>query len=196
MKYNHRSIIVFGMARSGTTVFTHVLNQHPHIHLFHNNANYENDMIFNKKVEEMEEVISQHPSYRVMFKRPWSESMTDFFVEHMPDAYYLATLKPFEMINKSWEKSYWTQGLWGDDDQIRRDKYDKHVALLKNFPLKLKVIDYTKFVSHTDEVMAEVADFLGLLNYRKVGSEFLPIFDTSFVKSGGDWHLMESDSNS
>lgn len=191
MKDNHRVIIVFGMARSGTTVFTHVLSQHPHIHLFHNVYNYENDMIFNKKIEDMESVVSQFPSRRVIFKRPWSESMTDFFVENMPDAHYLAMSKPFEMINKSWQKSTWTKGLWGDDDEVRRNKYDKHKSLLEEFPLKLKIIDYTKFVSQPDVVMSEVVDYLGLLNYRKVGDKFLPIFDTSMVKSGGDWDFMK-----
>jgi hypothetical protein len=191
MKDNHRVIIVFGMARSGTTVFTHVLGQHHKLHLFHNVYNYENDMIFNKKIEEMESVVSQFPSCQVVFKRPWSESMTDFFVEHMPDAHYLAMIKPFDMINKSWQKSHWTQGLWGDDDQVRRNKYDKHKSLLEEFPLKLKIIDYTKFVSQPDEVMAEVAGFLGLLNYRKVGPKFIPMFDTSMVKSGGDWSFMK-----
>ena len=192
MKDNHRVIIVFGMARSGTTVFTHVLGQHYKLHLFHNVYNYENDMIFNKKIENMESVVAQFPSRRVVFKRPWSESMTDFFVEHMPDACYLAMLKPFEMINKSWQKSQWTKGLWGDDDQIRRDKYDKHKALLQEFPLKLKIVDYTKFVSQPDIVMSEVAEFLGILNYRRLGDKFKPIFDTSMVKSGGDWAFMKN----
>ena len=192
MKDNHRIIIVFGMARSGTTVFTHVLNQHYKVHLFHNVYNYENDMIFNQKVDAMESVVAQFPSRRVVFKRPWSESMTDFFVEHMPDACYIAMLKPFDMINKSWQKSIWTKGLWGDDEKIRRDKYDEHLALLEEFPLKLKIIDYTKFVSQPDEAMAEVAEFLGLLNYRKYGDKFMPIFDTSMVKPGGDWHFLKN----
>jgi hypothetical protein len=39
--------------------------------------------------------------------------------------------------------------------------------------------------------MSEVVDYLGLLNYRKVGDKFLPIFDTSMVKSGGDWDFMK-----
>ena len=192
IKDNHRIIIVFGMARSGTTVFTHVLNQHSKVRVFHNVYNYENDMIFNKKVAAMENVVAQFPSRRVVFKRPWSESMTDFFVEHMPDAYYLAMLKPFDMINKSWQNSIWTKGLWGDDEKIRRDKYDKHLALLKEFPLKLKIIDYPKFVSQPEEVMAEVTRFLSILNYRKYGDKFIPVFDVSMVKPDGDWAFMKN----
>lgn len=182
---------MFGMARSGTTVFTHVLGQHYKIHVFHNVYNYENDMIFNKKIDAMESVVAQFPSRQVVFKRPWSESMTDFFVEHMPDAHYLAMTKPFDMINKSWQKSSWTKGLWGEDDQVRLDKYDKHLALLRDFPLKLKIIDYPKFVSQPDVVMAEVTEFLGLFNYRKRGDKFIPVFDTSMVKPGGDWAFMK-----
>lgn len=180
------------MARSGTTVFTHVLNQHYKINVFHNVYNYENDMIFSKNVDAMENVVVQFKSRRVAFKRPWSESMADFFVEHMPNAHYLAMLKPFDMINKSWQKSTWTKDLWGEDDKIRRNKYDKHLKFLQDFPLKLKIIDYPNFVKQTNKVMFEVTDFLGLLNYRKINNKFVPIFDISMVKHNGQWDFMKN----
>jgi len=57
IKDNSRIIIVFGMARSGTTVFTHVLGQHHKIHIFHNDQNFENDLVFSNKFEEMEDIV-------------------------------------------------------------------------------------------------------------------------------------------
>tara|TARA_Y100000034_G_C6855233_1_gene388556 strand:- start:700 stop:1287 length:588 start_codon:yes stop_codon:yes gene_type:complete len=193
IKDNHRIIIVFGMARSGTTAFTHVLGQHHKIHVFHNVYNYENDLIFNKKSEEMEEiVVNQWPNKRVLFKRPWSESLVDFYMEHMPDAYYIAMIKPFDTINESWKKSVWTRTLWKDTDEERRAKYDHHRELLESYRgVKLKIVDYPKFALEPDRTMKEVCEFLGLLNYRQLADKFKPIFDTSMIRLGGNWDFMK-----
>lgn len=194
IKDNDRIIIVFGMARSGTTVFTHVLSQHYKIYNFHNVYNYENDLIFDKNWQEMEKIVGQWPNKKVLFKRPWSEQLVDFYLEHMPDAHYIAMLKPFEMINKSWQKSHWTRKLWQDTDEERRHKYDHHVSLLDEYrgKVKIKTVDYPKFASQPEQVMDEVCDFLGLLSYRRLGKAFKPAFDTSMVKPGGDWGFLKN----
>ena len=193
VKDDQRAIIVFGMARSGTTVFTHVLGQHHKIHLFHNVYNYENNFVFNNNWEKMEEVLSQFPSKRVVFKRPWSESLVDFYKEHFPNASYLAMVKPFEMINESWKKSTWTRAIWDHTDEQRKEKYDKHMAFLDSYrDMNFKLVDYTNFVSEPDRVMDSVCQFLGILSYRQIGKVYKPAFDTSFVKPGGDWSFLKN----
>jgi len=188
---NEHIIVIFGMARSGTTVFTHVLGQHHKICIFHNVHNYENSFVFERRHQRIEKIVSKSDK-RVIFKRPWSESMVGFYLEHMPDAYYIAMLKPFEMINESWKKSTWTDNLWGMTDEERRARFDLHTEYLDHYrgKVKLKTVDYTRFVAKPDETIGEVCDFLGLLNYRRVGKEFKPVFDTSMVRPGGGWSFL------
>lgn len=188
IKENQRVIIVFGMARAGTTIFTHVLSQHRKIKLFHNVYNYENDLIFAQKHRAMERIVLENPRHMVLFKRPWSEKLVGFWKENFPNAYYIALLKPFDSINQSWQKSKWTRALHNGDDKRRRRKYDRHRELLDEYAdMKLKIVDYNYFVSDPDKTMKDVSSFLDLKYTRRCGQARCPQFDTSVVKEGGDW---------
>ncbi len=197
MKDDHRVIIVMGMARSGTTVFTHVLSQHPKIFLFHNVYNYENDLLFNLKSEEIQKIILEHPSKFILFKRPWIERIPLFFKEHLPNAYYIYLSKPFSMIQESWSKTSWVDKELRDANLEDKKKfYDEHIQIAKNFPKivgtnNFKMIDYISFIENPQKIMEEVSRFLKLKNYKEVNKQFIPIFDTSMVKKGGSWSFLK-----
>jgi hypothetical protein len=192
IKDNHRIIIIFGMARSGTTIFTHVLSQHPSIFLFHNVYNYENNLIFPQKTEEIEEIVASHPGKFVLFKRPWSEKLTNFFKEEMPDATYLYILKNFDDIALSWKRTTWvSEELRNAEIEEKRKHYDEMLAIAKKFPQELntkkfKIVHYNHFVADPKQTMRECCQLIGINFTKKVGQKFEFLFDTSMVKKGGE----------
>jgi hypothetical protein len=198
MKDDHRIIIVFGMARSGTTIFTHVLSQHPSIFLYHNVYNYENDLLFSQDAAKIEEIVLSHPNKLVLFKRPWSEKLTSFFKEEMPKAAYFYMLKDFQDISLSWKRTTWVaQHLREASDEEKYEYYQKMLEIGKSFPQvvgthRFRIIHYNDFIKEPQKKIRECCQILQINPTRKVGNKFTSMFNTSMVRLGGNWNSFKS----
>lgn len=105
---NERLIVVCGMAHSGTTILTHILRQHPDVHLVVNgNESWllENDWLPNEDTDKIARCLAEHPDKRILLKRPWNITQhSEWMAREMPDAAFVYCDRPFSQIRKSWSK--------------------------------------------------------------------------------------------
>ena len=178
---------MLGMARSGTTAFTHVLSQHPDIFLFTDTYNLENTLIFHKKVDRMKAVVKRHPKHRILMKRPWAERMPDFFKEHTPNARFIFVVRNRESICESWGRTHWVANFLrhGSLEEKKR-YYDDHIKHMHTFAKKLGAgrvwqTPYERFASQPLTVMRRITGWLGLDKYK---------YDVGDIRPGGNWSFM------
>lgn len=92
---NHeRLIVVMGMARSGTTIFTYVLCRHPQIALFRDGTEawlLENDCLPRWRTDRIGRVTCLFPEADyVVLKRPWQEEHVECGTRHGGSAFFMA----------------------------------------------------------------------------------------------------------
>ena len=177
-------IVVFGMAHSGTSIFTQILNQSPQIHLHTSGSQ--------SWILECEEIAAHKKQWNasalknkqktlpkgehLLVKRAWAESRPKFWENNFPSAYYFCLLRPFVPIYKSWI------GATGSRPTIKNSsitsvapawkKYEKRLRFAVNFDLpNYMIVDHTRLCEWPENTFAEVAKFL------KIGYTF----DTSDI---------------
>lgn len=105
---DERLIIVLGMAHSGTTILTYVLNQHPGVSCCINgneHAIMENDYLLVEDTVSIQALLNNEPQNRILLKRPWTEVWhAEWLKREMPNARYVYCYRNFEDISTSWSK--------------------------------------------------------------------------------------------
>lgn len=177
---NERLIIVCGMAHSGTTILTHLLRQHPNIHLVANGKEswlLENDWLPNESTEEIAKCLAEHPDKRILLKRPWNITHhSEWMAREMPDAAFIYCDRPFSQIRKSWSKmtSLVDKELRLNPD-FQTETYAHSAEVLIQFRNKVKrmsVFALQALIDSPTEKVREVSEWLGLTSFQ---------FDTSLV---------------
>lgn len=186
---NHRIIIIFGMAHSGTTIFAKTLAQCPQIHPFINGSEawiFENNQLGSRTDEDasfIQDALLRLPKdHFIMLKRPWAEIDPVFFKKHMPNASFYCFLKSFLDIKNSWSKptSFVPKPLKIDPTE-QSNQYWLHLRAATNFPVILdtkryQIIEYGYFVSHPENVFKHVCEDLKI-KYQFDISEISPLGD-------------------
>ncbi len=185
---NHqRLIIVLGMARSGTTVFTYVLCRHPQIALFRDGPEgwlLENQCLPSKNASRIARVAPLFPECQyVVLKRPWMERLGSWYRETMPNAHYIVMIRSRSSIKKSWT----TTGGWAlpanrRDPAKLDDFYDEYLEHALRMPQfvgadRCRLVRYERMVEAPGELFEELADWLSIPNS----------FDPSPIAEGGHW---------
>ena len=105
---NERLIVVLGMAHSGTTSLTYILQQHPEtVCCVNGNESrlFENDWLLSEQATPIQALLKKI-SKRIILKRPWvCVDHADFLVREMPNAKFVYCYRSFEEMSKSWSKS-------------------------------------------------------------------------------------------
>ncbi|HVX60831.1 MAG TPA: sulfotransferase [Pirellulales bacterium] len=170
--HHERLIIVLGMARSGTTIFTYVLCRHPQIALFRGGGEawlLENDCLLRRQTRRIGRAAALFPEAKyVVLKRPWQEEHAEWLHEHMPRASFIVLLRDRESIKRSWA----TTGRWALSGrrQAQTDPdacYDKYYQYALRLPETLgrqrcRIIHYEQMIQQPEAVFAELADWLGV----------------------------------
>jgi hypothetical protein len=170
--HHERLIIVLGMARSGTTIFTYVLCRHPQIALFRGGPEawlLENDCLLRRQTRRIGRAAALFPEAKyVVLKRPWQEEHAEWLHEHMPRASFVVLVRDRESIKRSWA----TTGRWALSGrrQAQTDPdacYDKYYQYALRLPETLdrqrcRIIHYEQMIQQPEAVFAELADWLGV----------------------------------
>lgn len=185
---HERFLIVLGMARSGTTIFTYTLCKHPQIALFRGGPEawlLENSALLNKGVRRLSRIATLFPDSKyVTLKRPWQEEHAEWFRDHMPHARYIIVQRDRESQIRSWQ----TTGRFamaGRRDALADPNayYDRFARHAERFPQvvgqdQCRTIQYADLTANPEAVLGELADWLGVT----------PDFGPSPITSGGKWH--------
>ncbi|HQU46294.1 MAG TPA: sulfotransferase [Pirellulales bacterium] len=170
---NHaRLIVVLGMARSGTTIFTYVLCRHPQIALFREGPEawlLENDCLPRRQAGRIGRAAGLFPEATyVVLKRPWQEEHAEWLHQQLPRARFIVLLRDREAIKRSWA----TTGRWALDDRPQAltdpdacyDAYLKHAMRLPEVVggERCRTIRYERMVQQPKAVFEELADWLGV----------------------------------
>lgn len=181
-----RILIVLGMARSGTTILTYVLANHPQIHLITNGKQYhvlENNVLPGPmtphQLQFLDTKIKQYKGQYLLLKRPWEEGALAKYQKYFPNARFLCTLRDFESIKKSWMR---TRMVQQDTREHPKEKYSQYYECATRFAetygtQQFRFVPYDKLVSNPSEVFKNIASFLHIA----------PTFDTSTIGFGKHW---------
>lgn len=179
-----RLVIVLGMAHSGTTILTHLLRQHPSLHLCANGGNawlLENDWLLAKDQCSILNALKQHE--RVLLKRPWTEYRAlDWLIETFPNAWYIYCYKDCEDIIQSWSRTDTNcEADLRDAPMAEKRAFYEHcrrcaITLWENVA-HFRVVHHPYLARHPADCMVELRNWLGLSAF---------IFDVSAVVSGVD----------
>lgn len=139
-----RLIIVFGMAHSGTTIFTDILSQHPDIHLHADGTMayiHENDLLLNADEEGISAIADEFPTQRILLKRPWVEVQhKEWLIKTMPEAYFIYCIKGKEKTIKSWSapNAYVNDDFRNKSFQEKATIYDNCLNEAMDFKKRVK----------------------------------------------------------
>jgi hypothetical protein len=182
---NDRLIVVFGMAHSGTTIFTKTLLQCPEILCLRNGPQrwiYENTYLRKEKTRLIEKFLAENPTKLILLKSPWAEKKIEFFKENMPFSYYFCMVKGFKAIQRSWQKktSFVATGLRKNKARQKK-QYDEYHHYAYNFPKltgckRYCKILYPRMLENPEATFRRVNRFLGI-TFR---------FDPVEIVPGGD----------
>jgi sulfotransferase family protein len=187
---NHeRLIIVLGMARSGTTIFTYALCRHPRIALFREGAEawlLENDCLPRRCPLRIARAAALFPKAKyVVLKRPWQEEHAEWLHDHMPRARFIVLIRDRESVTRSWA----TTGRWTMSGRLQSKAdpdayYDKYYQYAMRLPETLghercRMIRYEQMVKEPQTVFAELADWLGVE----------PRFEATRIGQGLHWNV-------
>ncbi len=107
---NERAIIVLGMAHSGTTILTYLLQQHPDVVCVADGSEawlLENTWLPHAKTETLQNSLNKHQNKRLILKRPWVERhQGDWLKTELPNAYYIYSQRPLQNIKESWQNPH------------------------------------------------------------------------------------------
>lgn len=184
---NERLIVVLGMARSGTTIFTYVLCRHPQIALFRDGPEawlLENDCLPRRQADRIGRVTSLFPDAKyVVLKRPWQEEHAEWLHQHLPRARFIVLLREREGIKRSWA----TSGRWAlcgrqqalTDPDACYDTYLNHAMRLPEVvgTERCRIIRYEQMLQEPNAVFEDLADWLGVERQ----------FDSTPIGSGLHW---------
>lgn len=184
---SERLIVVLGMARSGTTVFTYVLCRHPQIALFRGGPEawlLENHCLLRRQARRIGRVAGLFTDAKyVVLKRPWQEEHAEWLHEHLPRARFIVLLRDREAIKRSWA----TSGRWAlsgrqqalTDPDACYDTYLKHAMRLPEVvgSERCRTIRYERMLQEPAAVFEELADWLGVER----------CFDCAPIGSGLHW---------
>lgn len=170
---NHeRLIVVMGMARSGTTIFTYVLCRHPQIALFRDGTEawlLENDCLPRWQTDRIGRVTCLFPEAKyVVLKRPWQEEHVEWLHEHLPRARFIVLVRDREAIQQSWA----TTGRWAlagrpqalNEPDACYDAYFERALRLADVlgEERCRTVRYERMVEAPNAVFGELADWLGV----------------------------------
>jgi len=185
---NHeRLIIVLGMARSGTTIFTYVLCRHPQIALFRGGPEawvLENQCLLNRNAQRIGRVAEMFPgAHYVTLKRPWQEEQGEWFQQHLPRARFIVLIRNRESVIKSWQST----GRWAIGNRplakTNPDDYYEyflaHALTLPELvgPDRCQLVKYEDLIDRPKFLFQQLAEWLDLP----------PLFDLSPLTTGGHW---------
>lgn len=184
---SERLIVVLGMVHSGTTILTHILQQHPSVTLGlepggnEPNWSLENRWTVLGESEPIQDLLKAND--RVLLKSIWySWWSPDFLVSECQSAKFLCINKPFGLIRESWTKA---TSLADDDlriggEDFQQKAYDAITNASVDFGKKVpafKQVDYTDLLTNPEATILEVSNWLGLPQFD---------FDLSQVSSDID----------
>jgi hypothetical protein len=178
---NERLIIVLGMAHSGTTILTYILQKHPDVVCCTNGSEawiLENTWLPSEQADPIQQLLDKFPTKRVMLKRPWNEVWHgEWMKREMPNAKFIYCYRNFADISASWCKSNSMI-----DDSLRNGGVDHQkqfyeMCWQRGSEFGSTVSNFWQhyhqhFVENPKKVIAETAAWLGLSPYR---------FDVSLV---------------
>jgi hypothetical protein len=185
---NHeRLLIVLGMARSGTTIFTYVLCRHPQIAIFRGGPEawvLENQCLPQRNARRIARVAQLFPGVKhVALKRPWQEEHGKWLSDHMPRAHFMVLVRDRETIKKSWE----TTGSWavGNRPQAKTnpdeyyDYYLEHALALPHLlgENQCRIVRYEELIANPKGIFEDIAEWLKLER----------LFDCSPIAAGRRW---------
>lgn len=190
---NHqRMVIVLGMARSGTTVFTYILAKHPEFGLFRAGSEawvLENACIPDKNISRLKEVAELYPARKyVLLKRPWQEKHAQWFKEVMPNARYIIMLRERDGIMKSWNGSgNWAirghNGYQSNPEAYYEEYRDYALSFPDIFgPESCQIIRYEELLNSPSDVFKRLSGWL----------EVEDCFNVSLYKKNGHWDRKRS----
>lgn len=174
-------IVIFGMAHSGTTVTTHILNQFENIHL-HTSGSESfllecDEVAFHlpvnkwqpKKLQELQNTLPN--GHHLMIKRPWTESRFEFWRQHFPNAYYICLLRDYKDIVKSWTSATSKcPRLKGKKEGDLWQEYNLYLRYAVNFPnyinnCKYLLANHGRMLLYPQLVFDEISLYLNI-NYK------------------------------
>jgi hypothetical protein len=172
---NERLIVVFGMAHSGTTILTYVLNKHPETMLAVDGEKswiLENTWLPLEQGEPIQGFLATYPNKRLLLKRPWNEVWHgDWMRREMPNAKFIYCYRDFDEITKSWSKptSFVNDMLRSGGIEYQRGYYqfclEKAEAFARAVPFFYK-LHHPRFVEDPKRVMAEISAWAGLAPFK------------------------------
>lgn len=175
IKDNDRLIIILGMAHSGTTILSYLLNQHPSIVTAKNGSEewiFENSWLPNREKEPIEEILSNNPGKRVLLKRPWTEVYhSDWQLEEMPYSKYIYSWRDIEKTSESWSKpdSLVSQELRESCFEHHRAVYSRCWEAARKFREHAKFFKslyHPNLLNNPNEEMKKINNWLGLENFE------------------------------
>lgn len=105
---NERLIIVFGMSHSGTTLLSHVVQQHPDVLCYTDGPaahTLENTWLPDERSDLIQQMLCELPKKRILLKKPWSEIKNgQWMINEMTNAKFIYCYKSFEKMLISWKK--------------------------------------------------------------------------------------------
>lgn len=176
-------IVVTGMAHSGTTILTYLLQQHPEIVCYTDGGNHwilENDILSLKDLLILNRLMGQDLGHRLLLKKPGiTNTNSEWLQEHLSSAYYVYCLRPFDEIVKSWNKktTMVDEQLRNKDKDFQRQCYNQFLENDLQFGSKVKnfsIVEHEELLVNPVQIMKTVIKFLGLKSWD---------FDVSEVSS-------------
>lgn len=168
-----RLIVVCGMAHSGTTILTYLLQQHPGVVCCVGGPEswiLENDWLKLERAGPIQEVLEKFPDKSILLKRPWVCMQRPLWLlENMPNARYIYCYRSFEDISASWSK----QGSFVDAKLRQTNKqkefYDKAFQAGEIFGAQVSNFRrhyHPSLLENPEKEIMEIAVWLGLSSWK------------------------------
>lgn len=181
---NERLIIILGMAHSGTTILTYVLQQHPDVMCCADGQEawiMENTWIPSEQSKPIQEQLDR-TNKRILLKRPWASTHGGWLKREMPNAKFICCYRNFVDISASWSKptSFVADSLrnGGKDYQLSfYNEYWRHAINFSNGVPFFRRHYHLDFIANPAKIMSDICSWLGLRPF---------IFDVSQVSATKD----------
>lgn len=166
---NDRLIIVLGMAHSGTTILTHILQKHPDVICGTDGAEawiLENIWLPLEQAEPIQQLLHNFPTKRILLKRPWNEVWHgEWMKREMPNAKFIYCYRSFLEISESWCKPNSMVDAELRDGDHQKQFYEMCWECAGKFGSSVthyRQHYHPDFVENPEKVIAEMATWLGL----------------------------------